>query len=136
MAKTINKIVDALPEKSWTVRMLQALDFVTPGQWKNLVGFDKTIMAVTGEDDPELVQKIGERAIELYNDSKQGYQRALWLYQTVDTGQGIAGAMALANLMGEKLQIMKFLGKITPKLETTQSIELCVKLVVELVAFC
>ncbi len=136
MSKTINKLVDELPAKSWTVRMLQALDWVVPGQWKNLVGFDNTIKTITGEDDPKLIQKIGERAIVLYNDPKQGYQRAVWLYQTVDFAQGAAGALALANLAGEKIGFLKFVGKITPKSETTQTVDLAVKLVVELVGFC
>src|SRR5262249_52235890 len=136
MSKTINQLVDALPAKSWTVRMLQALDWVVPGQWKNLVGFDNTIMGVTGEDDPKLIQKIGERAIRLYNDKSQSYQRAVWLYQTVDWAQGAAGALALANLAGEKIGLLKFMGKITPKSETTQTVDLAVKLIVELVGFC
>jgi hypothetical protein len=136
MSKTINKLVDELPAKSWTVRLLQCLDWVVPGQWKNLVGFDNTIETITGEDDPKLIQKIGERAIVLYNDKSQGYQRAVWLYQTVDMGQGVAGAMALANIAGEKLQLLNFLGKITPKSQTTQTVDLAVKLIVELVGFC
>jgi len=64
--------------------MLRALDFVAPGQWQNLVGFENTIRTVTGETDESLIQQIGERAIYLYNDRSQGYQRAMWLYQTVD----------------------------------------------------
>src|SRR5262249_31747024 len=92
MSKPIQTLVDQRPAGSLTTRCLSALDWVIPGQWHNLVGFENTIKAVSGEDDPELVQKIGERAIRLYNDPSQGYQRALWLYQTVDTGQGVLGA--------------------------------------------
>jgi len=65
--------------------MLRSLDFVAPGQWQNVVGFENTIRTVTGETDESLIQQIGERAIYLYNDRSQGYQRAMWLYQTVDS---------------------------------------------------
>lgn len=86
-SKPLFTLVDELPAKNMTVRLLNALDWVVPGQWTNLVGFDNTIKAVTGEDDPAMVKKIGERTVQLYNDKTQGYQRAVWLYQTVDTLQ-------------------------------------------------
>ena len=38
-----------------------------------------------------MIQKIGERAIPLYNDKKQGYQRAVWLYQTVESMSNVLG---------------------------------------------
>ena len=79
MSKPIYKIVDELPATNMTVRMLQALDWVVPGQWKNVVGFENTVKEVTGESDQAFIQKVGERAIALYNDKSQGYQRALWL---------------------------------------------------------
>jgi len=136
MSKGIQDYVNQLPEKSYTVRMLQALDWVVPGQWQNVVGFENTIKVVTGETDQALIQQIGERAIKLYNDRSQGYQRALWLYQTVDSTQGLAGTAAMANLVGEKVTFLSFLSKITPKSEKIQVIDLSVKLVVEVVAFC
>jgi hypothetical protein len=136
MSKPIFQVVDDLPTSSLTVRVLKALDWVVPGHWDNLVGFENTIRAVSGEDDPELVHKIGERAIVLYNDKTQGYQRALWLYQKVDTGQGMLGAAALAHKVGEKISLLSFLSHITPKPDTAQTIDLGVKLVVELAGFC
>jgi hypothetical protein len=60
----------------------------------------------------------------------------LWLYQTVDSTQGLAGTAAMANLVGEKVSFLSFLSKITPKSEKIQVIDLSVKLVVEVVAFC
>jgi hypothetical protein len=80
-----------------TTRLLGALDWVVPGEWKNIVGFENTIREVTGEKDEKMVQKIGERAIRLFNDKSQGYQTALWLYHTVDTEQGLAGTASLIN---------------------------------------
>jgi hypothetical protein len=135
-ATPIFKLVDSLPENNLTVKALQALDFVAPGQWRNLVGFDKTIKVITGETDEALIQKIGERAVRLYNDRSQGYQRAIWLYHTVESLSNTLGAAALANKVGEKFQILSLLSKITPKSSKAQSIDFGVKLVVELVAFC
>ncbi len=135
MSKPIFQVIDALPAKNMTTRVLGALDWVVPGQWKNVVGFENTIKVVSGEDDPKLIQKIGERAIALYNDKSQGYQSALWLYQMVDTLQGMAGWTAMASKLGESFNLLSFLNKLTPKSETTQSIDFCVKLVVELVTF-
>jgi hypothetical protein len=68
MAKTIYELVDELPVHNMTTRLLGALDWVVPGAWKNIVGFENTITAVTGETDQAWMQKIGERAIHLYND--------------------------------------------------------------------
>jgi hypothetical protein len=136
MSKPIYQAVDELPAKSMTTRVLHALDWVVPGQWTNLVGFEPTIKAITGETDPKMVQKIGERAIALYNDKSQGYQGALWLYQMVDTLQGMAGWAALASKVGEDINFLSLLHRLTPKADTTQALDFCVKLVVELVAFC
>ncbi|MBF2028355.1 MAG: hypothetical protein IGS48_16575 [Oscillatoriales cyanobacterium C42_A2020_001] len=135
MSKPIFKEVDDLPTGGLTVTALKSLDFLIPGQWQNLTGFDNTIRAVTGETDEALIQQIGERAVALYNDKSQGYQRALWLYETVESGSGLLGAAALANRIGQD-SFLGFLKNITPKPEKAQSIDLCVKLVTELVAFC
>ncbi|MBW4660559.1 MAG: hypothetical protein KME15_17955 [Drouetiella hepatica Uher 2000/2452] len=134
--KAIYDHVDHLPTGGMTVMALKSLDWVIPGQWQNLVGFEKTITAVTGETDPALIKQIGDRAVTLYNDKHEGYQRALWLYQTVDAASGALGAAALANKVGQDISFLGILKNLTPKPEKAQSIDLCVKLVVELVAFC
>jgi hypothetical protein len=128
--------VDALPTDGVTVRLLRALDFVAPGQWQNLTGFDATIQAVTGETDPQIIWQIRNRATELFNDTSQGYQRALWLYQMVDRTDKPLGTAAMANAVGQKVGFLSFLSRMTPKADKLQSIDLSVKLVVELVAFC
>lgn len=135
MSKPIYELVDELPNGGLTVMALRSLDFVIPGQWQNLTGFDNTIRAVTGETDESLIQQIGERAVTLFNDKSQGYQRALWLYETVDSAAGLLGAAAAVNKVTEG-SFLGFLGNLTPKPEKAQSIDLCVKLVTELVAFC
>ena len=136
MSKPIFELVDELPTNNITTMALRSLDFVVPGEWQNLVGFENTIRAVTGETDEAIIQQIGDRAVYLYNDASQGYQRAMWLYQTVDKTDYALGAAALANKVGEKIPLMGFLSNITPKAEKAQTIDLCLKLVVELVAFC
>lgn len=136
MSKTIFELVDQLPKDNMTVKSLRALDFVIPGQWDNLVGFENTIRTVTGETDEELIQQIGDRAIYLYNDKSQGYQRALWLYQTIDSAGSALGAAALANKIGQNVPFLGLLGNLTPKPEKAQTIDLSLKLVVELLAFC
>ena len=136
MSKPIFEIVDQLPTDNMTVKVLKTLDFVVPGEWENLVGFENTIRTVTGETDEEMIQAIGDRAVYLFNDKSQGYQTALWLYQTVDSSDSALGAAALANKIGEKVSFLGFLNRITPNPDKAQAIDLCLKLVTELVAFC
>ncbi|ACK67357.1 conserved hypothetical protein [Rippkaea orientalis PCC 8801] len=136
MSKPLYELVDELPTDNMTVKVLKTLDFVVPGQWNNVVGFENTIRTVTGETDEELIQQIGDRAVYLFNDKSQGYQNALWLYQTVDSTDKALGAAALANKVGEKVSFLGFLNKITPNPEKAQAIDLSLKLIAELVAFC
>ncbi len=139
MARTepIYKLVDELPTRSITVRVLNALDFVAPGEWENLVGFTETIEAVTGETDDALVQKIGERAIALFNDRSQGYRRAMSLYTTVDRVDRLAiGPLAMVNTAGAQIRWLRFLNRFTPKAEPLQGLDLALKTVAELAAFC
>jgi hypothetical protein len=136
MSKAIFELVDQLPTSNLTISMLNALDFAAPGEWKNVTGFVNTIKHVTGETDEDLIQQIGDRAVYLYNDKSQGYQTAMWLYQTVDGTDKALGAAALANKIGSSVSFLGFLDKLTPKADKAQTIDLTLKLVAELVAFC
>lgn len=136
MSKPIYELVDALPASGLTVSLLRGLDFVVPGQWQNLVGFENTIRTVTGETDQQLIQQIGERAITLYNDPSQGYQRAVWLFQTANSAGGMIGAAAMADKLSQNFSFLSFLDKLTPKADKAQTIDLVLKITVELVAFC
>ncbi|MFB2833927.1 hypothetical protein [Floridanema evergladense] len=136
MSKPIFELVDDLPTDNLTVSLLNSLDFVVPGQWQNIVGFVNTIKTVTGETDESLIQRIGDKAVYLYNDKSQGYQTAMWLYQTVGTTDKALGTAALANKVGEKVSLLGFLNRVTPKPDKAQAIDLTLKLVTELVAFC
>ncbi|MBM3458164.1 MAG: hypothetical protein FJX77_06495 [Armatimonadetes bacterium] len=133
----IYRIIDSLPTGDLTVRALQALDWIAPGQWRNTVGFDRLIREVTGETDPQLLYQVRERAVSLYLDPNQGYQRAMWLYQTVDRTDQALGAAALANQVGGKIPLLGgFLSRITPRADSAQKLDLSLKLVVEVLAFC
>lgn len=135
MSESIIQLVDTLPSNNLTVKVLNALDYVIPGKWQNVVGFDNTIKAVTGVSDANTIMQIRNRAIELYNDKSKGYQQAIWLYQTVDGADKAMGAAAMANKVGEKIGFLSFLNKLTPKADTIQSVDLCLKIVVELLAY-
>jgi hypothetical protein len=135
MSKPIFRLVDNLPENNLTVKSLKALDFVAPGQWRNLVGFEHTVRVLTGETDEAMIQKIGERAIALYNDKKQGYQRAVWYYQTVESMSNVLGFTAMVNKIGEKIHLLRFLHRITPKADKAQGIDFTIKLITELLAY-
>ncbi|NJL79733.1 MAG: hypothetical protein HC836_07135 [Richelia sp. RM2_1_2] len=137
MSKPIFELVDELPTSGLTVSVLNSLDAITPGHWKNTVGFVNTIKEVTGETDESLIQAIGERAIYLYNDRSQGYQKGLWLYQTVDSTDKALGAAALANKVSGKIPLFGgLINRFTPKADKAQTIDLSLKLIAELLAFC
>jgi hypothetical protein len=137
VSKSIFELVDNLPTNNITIMMLRSLDFVVPGEWNNLVGFENTIREVTAETDQEMIQAIGDRAVWLFNDKSQGYQTALWLYQTVDSADSALGAAALTNKVGNKIPLLGgLLTNITPNPDKAQALDLSIKLVAELVAFC
>ncbi len=136
MDKSIIQLVDELPNDNITVKVLQALDYIAPGQWQNLVGFDNTIRAVTGETDAKVIQRIRDRATSLYHDPQQGYQAAIKLYQTIDKADTAMATAALANKVGEKIGFLSFLSNITPKADLTQTIDLLLKIAVEIIVFC
>lgn len=136
MSKAIYEIVDRLPKMNVTTMVLNSLDFVAPGQWQNITNFEEMIKKVSMETDEEMIQKIGDRAVWLFNDKTQGYQTALWIYQTVDNADSALGAAALANKVGSKIGLLGLLQRLTPNNEKAQSLDLSLKIVAELLAFC
>ncbi|WP_394822997.1 hypothetical protein [Pendulispora albinea] len=136
MSKPLHELLQELPTTNVTTTVLKALDYLVPGEWQNITSIEEMIKSVTGEDDQALVQQIGDRAIMLYNDSAQGYQRAVSIYQLVDHVGAAAGAASLGHKLGESFKILGFLEKITPKPDTAQAIDAAVKFVAEMAAFC
>jgi hypothetical protein len=136
VSKSIVELVDNLPSGGMTVKLLQSLDFVVPGQWNNFTSFDNTIQLVTGETSGKKIEKIRDRAIALYENPNEPYQSVVKLYQLADSADTALGATAMANKIGESIGFLSFLNRLTPKADTTQTIDLCLKVVVELIAFC
>jgi hypothetical protein len=134
--ESIFKQVDDLPQSNITTRVLDALDRVVPGEWQNTTSFEEMIRLVSGEKDEAMIQRIGERAIRLYNDRSQGYQRAIWLYRTVDNVDTNLAKLALVNMVGGKVRFLSFLDRFTPKADKLQVLDLSLKLVAEMAAFC
>ncbi|MBR8828838.1 MAG: hypothetical protein DSM107014_13210 [Gomphosphaeria aponina SAG 52.96 = DSM 107014] len=135
MSQSIVQLVNGLPEDNLTVSVLKALDFVVPGEWENLVGFEHTISAITGETDMNEIRKIRERVIEIYEDGKEGYKTAVWIYQTLDKTDRAIGAGAIADKIGDMFSFIPVLDKITPKADNLQTVDLSLKLVGELIAY-
>ncbi len=135
MSESIIELVDNLPTDNITVKVLKALDFAVPGEWENLVGFDNAISQITGETEPGKIEEIRNKAYELYDDKKNGYQTAIWLYKTLDTTDKALGAAALADKIGDTFSFIPFLKQLTPKADSLQSIDLKMKLVAELIAY-
>ncbi|AFY55904.1 hypothetical protein Riv7116_3449 [Rivularia sp. PCC 7116] len=135
MGKSIVELVDNLPADNITVKVLKALDFIVPGEWENLVGFDNAISQITGETKSKKIKKIRKKAEKLYDEKENGYQTAIWIYQTLDTTDKAVGAAALANKIGNSFSFIPFLKELTPRADTLQSIDLKMKLVAELIAY-
>ncbi|MBD2166550.1 hypothetical protein H6G04_19310 [Calothrix membranacea FACHB-236] len=135
MDKSIVQLVDELPSDNISIKVLNALNYVAPGQWNNLVGFDNSVRAITGETDPAVIQRIRDRAVSLYHDPQNGYQMAVKLYQTIDKADTAMATAALANKVGEKIGFLSFLSNITPKADVTQTIDLVLKIAIEIIAF-
>jgi hypothetical protein len=131
MSNSIIQLVDELPQDNITVKVLKALDFIAPGQWDNPIGFDETITKITGETDTKIVRRIRDRAASLYLDPDRSYKGAIGLYQAIDKADVAMATAALANKVSEKISFLSFLGAITPKADTTQTIDLLLKIAVE-----
>ena len=134
-APPVFTLVDLLPESNLTTKALHALDPLVPGRWTNLVGFENTIKAVSGETDGAIVRKIGERAVRLYNDRTQGYQRAVRLYHLADDPASESGAAARAYKVGGRYQLAPLLAGLRPKSENDRAIDFAVKLAAEQAAY-
>lgn len=133
--ETIVDFVDELPNSGITVMSLKALDFIAPGQWRNYTNFDEMLREISGEEDEEFLGSVKDRVIELYTDKSEGYQTAMRLYRLVDKTDKALGASALADKVSEKISILSFLDYLTPKADTSQAIDLSLKLIAELLAF-
>jgi hypothetical protein len=135
MSQSIVDLLEGLPQDNITTKVLKALDFIVPGEWQNIRNFDEMIKSELKIDNPKKIARIRKTAIELYEDKKNGYQTAIWLYQTVDKTDKAIAAAALADKVGDTFRFIPFLDKLTPQADTVQSVDLKMKLGVELIAY-
>jgi hypothetical protein len=134
--RPLYQILQELDKSSWTTRALGMLDYIVPGQWEDVTSFERMIELETGESDQGVIQSVGEKAIEIYSDPSNGYQRAVWVFQAVDSVDQLAGTAAFAHKIGESWSVLKVLEKVTPKPDTIQSIDASLKFAAELTTFC
>lgn len=134
--ESIDIVLAGLPEKNVTVYTLRALDFVVPGEWQNIRSFDEMIQSATGVSDPAKRQAIAAKAKEIFANEETGFQRSLWLYNMTDKADAALGGAAMASKVGERINFLSFLNRLTPAADTTQSIDLALKITVELLCFC
>lgn len=135
MTEPLHVLVESLPRSSLTTRLLGALDWVVPGEWRNITVFEEMIKDVTGEEDQALVQQIGERAMALWNDPAQGYQRAVDVYRGVDHVATGAGLAAIFSMVADRVELFEKVRDVAPKPDIVQAVDAAVKLAAELVAF-
>ncbi len=77
--------LEALPTEGLTVKALEALDFVVPGEWTNHTRFDDVLTEVTGITNPVVPQQIRVRAMALEANTGATYDEALRVYGLVDS---------------------------------------------------
>ncbi len=131
----VAQALDSLPERGLTPRLLRGLDLVAPGEWTNPTSFDRLIREVSGESAATRIATLRQTAARIEGDSEESYRRALWVFQTVDRVDKAIATAAVANKLGEKLRMLRFLRRLTPKSDTAQSVDLVMKLGAEAVAF-
>lgn len=131
--------VNALPREGLTLKALELLDSIVPGDWENTTSFDTMIREVSGETNPVVVQQIQVRALALDATQATSYGRALQVYSLLDdvdrVAAGAAAVSKAAGMLGSFFGSAKVLEQYTPKPETTQALDAGLKLMGELVAF-
>jgi len=135
MTEALHTLLEGLPRQSLTTRLLGALDWVVPGEWRNVTVFEDMIKDVTGEEDQALIQQVGERAMALWNDPAQGYQRAVTVYRGVDHVATGAGLASVFSMVADRVELFEKVRDVTPKPDTVQAVDAAVKLAAELAAF-
>ena len=128
---TLDQAFADLADSRLTPVVLNALDFIVPGEWEDVTSLDDLVEDVVGERDPAVAAK----AREIFEDPARPYQKALRVYQLVDRADQVAAGAVLANKAAGAFQALSFLQRFTPQPDTIQAIDLAVKLVAELVAF-
>lgn len=132
-SQTINQELARLPKRSLTTLTLSALDFVVPGDYRNVTDLETMVKDVTGDVRIGRLQAIANHVDQLYLENA-GARRAIFFYQLADSTDKAAAAATLASKVGERFGALALLNKITPKADTTQTLDLCLKLACEALA--
>lgn len=130
----IQSELSALGSSRVTTTVLQALDYVVPGEWVNVTSLDDAVRQYLGVTDPTQVAAISERARSLYA-SRPHYARAVTVFQAVDTADKAVAAAVAANTVGNAIGMLSILDKVTPKPDTVQAVDAAIKLAAEVAAF-
>lgn len=133
MSSTLSHELSELSARSLTTLTLSALDFVTPGKYENVRNLEEMVKDVTGDVRVGRVQAIANHVDQLYAEDG-GARRAVFFYGLADSTDKMVAAASLANKVGEKFGALSFLEKLTPKSDTSQTIDLCLKLTCEALA--
>lgn len=134
MSLTLDQELKELSTSGLTVMVLKGLDFVIPGDYTNSTSLDQMIEFAAGDLRDGRTQAIANHVEKLYAEDS-GAQRAVSLYKLTDKADKVVAAAALANKIGSRFKILSFLAKYTPKADTVQTIDLCLKLTVEALAY-
>ncbi|HHO54039.1 MAG TPA: hypothetical protein ENK18_25005 [Deltaproteobacteria bacterium] len=133
----MSEIQDALHELAsarLTPAMLNALDFIVPGEWDDVHSLEEVIESSLEIDDPAEVARIKARAEELYAQHKH-YSRALMAFRAADKVDKAAAAAVMASKAGSAISFLGLLERFTPKPDTTQALDAALKLAAEVLAF-
>ncbi len=131
----VGQLVDSLPETSITTRLLNALDYLAPGEWENNIDFDALVRSALMDASAARIEAVNRHARALYAEQGSPYQRAAWIFRTIDTTDRLLAATAIAGKVGEKIDFLSILDRVTPKSDVAQAIDLAMKLLAELTVF-
>ena len=132
--KTLDQELKQLSASGMTVTLLNALDFVIPGSYHNSTNLRDMVQLQANQPKAIRTMNITKEAERLYAED-EGAQRAMQLYKLTDQADKAVAAAALANKVGSTFKALSFLTRFTPKADTVQTIDLCLKVTVEAMAY-
>jgi hypothetical protein len=135
MSTTVLERLERLPRRNLTVLALKGIGTLVPGGWQNITSADALIAEVMGTDDPKLIAQVRARADVLSRARKEGYGRALSLYDAVNRSQRAGGGLRLLANVGGAVPLLRRVADLTPTSDTLQAADLGLKVAAELLAF-
>jgi hypothetical protein len=135
MSATVLERLERLPRRNLTVLALKGIGTLVPGGWQNITSADALITEVMGTDDPKLIAQVRARADLLSRARKEGYGRALSLYDAVNRSQRAGGGLRLLANVGGAVPLLRRVTDLTPSSDTLQAADLGLKVAAELLAF-